>query len=152
MNLFERNFPEFRKVFGLSSSTWSYGRIIYHNDSRYSQRVITPMLISKDDWKREGVQITPFIISFAKKYDGRIIKVGSTREVYHGNNWIEFLRGALENYEAQLTTPDISCDRCNSGRYQALSGPVMCFRCQGKGWQNFNDQKRNEIYDMHHAI
>lgn len=51
----------------------------------------------------------------------------------------------------------VRCDRCaGTGRFITMclngkpTGPGgECYRCQGKGYQTAEDEKRNEYYDMH---
>jgi RecJ-like exonuclease len=48
------------------------------------------------------------------------------------------------------------CERCHgTGQYRGVSKkngrPIGgdCYRCQGKGWQDRDDVKRNRAYDRH---
>jgi len=53
----------------------------------------------------------------------------------------------------------VRCGRCaGTGRFVTMvvngtpTGPGgACFRCQGKGYQTPQDEKRNEVYDSHAA-
>ena len=92
----------------------------------------------------------PMLLMFVRRQEGNIYKIGSER-------WVKTfeLDKALENASAQMEKIDPTCNKCQGhGTFVLMQHGkrvgVKCNRCNGKGWQDWNDRIRNLRYD--HAI
>jgi hypothetical protein len=84
--------------------------------------------------------------------------------VMGARKWAPVTGGALASRDMYLPAPVVKteakydCECGGSGKYHGHGSVVngkfvgfvgTCFRCQGKGWQNVKDRKRNLYYDNH---
>lgn len=127
-----------------------YGKIVKPD---VSLRLYTWM----DEWGNKN-PLDQFLLKFfTRKADG-IKPVGSERRVpthqLKPEVWGQMLREAIGEWELQLSQTDPVCNKCHGGgvyRWKKgmteCSGP--CNRCGGKGYQDFNDRRRNFGYDRH---
>ena len=131
-----------------------YGRLVQKN---ITFRIIT--------WIKQGstgfYNQNKFLhLEFAKKsLTGVIEKVGSERLVHtadlHPTHWQAELNKAIHQWRHQISETDGPCNKCDNGRYRYVPKngtkevEVVCNRCGGKGYQNFNDRRRNFGFDRY---
>lgn len=110
---------------------------------------------------KDGVKpsVQPFLLKFVTKNGNKIEKIGSERRIhthhFDTDVWQKMLGEALDDWEMQLNQEDVTCNKCEgSGIYcwtsknnNPCSG--QCNRCGGKGYQDFNDRRKNYYYDRH---
>lgn len=128
-----------------------YGRIV---QTRVCYRIITPFKQDETGaYCSNGGLI--YLIFVAKTAKGKIVRVGSERiiETHKGQHvWVPKLREFIFEWKAQREARDCPCNKCVKGVYRfRRNGQVVerpCNRCNGKGYQNFDDQRANRAYDF----
>lgn len=127
-----------------------YGKIVQKNICLRVYSYINPETGDKHD-------LDPFRLKFVRRDGGKIEKVASERRVFTHQLapkvWQETMSKALAGWEMQLNQVDIPCEKCGcTGVYHWISKSGnacegQCNRCSGQGFQDWNDRRKNFVYD-----
>jgi hypothetical protein len=148
------NYRELPALSGKYGNGLVYGRLIAKD---VTMRVITGIVQSGSRWWNKAPHM---MIAFARRLpDGGTVKAGSERLIHTQDLepvvWQEELERAIHEWKVQFAETDIACNKCEKGIYTYVPKggseevQVECNRCGGKGYQNFNDRRRNFGYDRY---
>ena len=151
--LFTLGFSHMASLSDQNSFGLVYGRVIkLKNSPPITMRVLTPIKKMGFDWTADS---KPLVIRFVyKNKDGQVEKIGSERLINTNkismDEWLKELETILiSEWQVQLTEKDEHCEKCKNGIFEVRdeSGKVIrrvkCSRCEGKGWKNYNDRRKN---------